>query len=100
MFNLFGLIQYFYFIFLKIPIPFFILGENILKIMYSCFIEDGTDPGLKNDQMITSRATLHSLAEALNCECTLLRDRCVEDGVVEEHLVRKNYDENDFLEVK
>lgn len=50
--------------------------------------------------MESSRATLKAMAEALQCDCTLIRQLSDTAGRVEEHLIRKRYEGNDFLEIK
>ncbi len=50
--------------------------------------------------MQASVATLQSMAETLDAECVLLREKMVSDGSVQEFLVRKRADEKDFMEVR
>ena len=50
--------------------------------------------------MEASAATLQSMAETLDAECVLLRQRTVEDGQIREFLVRKRTDPQDFMEVR
>jgi len=64
------------------------------------YAELDSESGLAEDELEASRATLRSLATAIDCECTLLRERVGVKGMIEEYLVRKNYEDNDFLEVK
>ncbi len=61
---------------------------------------EGDAPGLKEDDMQASVATLQSMAETLDAECVLLREKMVSDGSVQEFLVRKRADEKDFMEVR
>jgi len=61
---------------------------------------EGEETGLAEDDLVTSRATLEAMAENLNCKCTLIRGRDGQVGKIEEYLIRRIYEENDFLEVK
>ena len=72
-------------------------GECIYAIGES---EVDIESGISDEELVASRATLVSVSEALNCDCTLLRERHADKGKIEEHLIRQRHDENDFLEVK
>nr|CAB3239949.1 GTP-binding protein 1-like [Phallusia mammillata] len=77
------------------------ISENQGECVYTLGESDvDIESGLPDDELAASRATLKSLAETLDCDCTLLRGRTAPEGNMEEHLVRRRYDENDFLEVK
>lgn len=61
---------------------------------------EGEETGLNEDDLVNSLATLKAIAENLNCECTLIRHKDGQIGKIEEYLIRRIYEENDFLEVK
>lgn len=67
--------------------------------MYSLFVE-GDKPGLKDEDLHASVATLRSIAESLDLECVLLRERAAEEGKVAEFLLRKRLKSEDFMEVR
>lgn len=62
--------------------------------------EDDTESGLTDEDLEHSKHTLVSIAAANECDCTFLRERAASKGKVHEYLVRKQYGETDFLEVK
>lgn len=72
-------------------------GETIFEIGIG---EDGTESGLKQDEMEASVATLQSMATTLPADCVLLRQKKTDLGLVSEYLVRKKADEKDFLEIR
>ncbi|XP_078482135.1 GTP-binding protein 1-like [Ciona intestinalis] len=77
------------------------LLENHGECVYTIGESDTSDEGgLSEEELQASLATLKSLAETLNCDCTLLRERSADQGKVEEYLIRRRFEENDFLEVK
>ena len=67
--------------------------------MFSVCVE-GEAPGLNSDDLDASVATLKSMSEQLDSECTLLRQRTEKSGVVAEYLIRKRTGEADFSEVR
>ena len=76
-------------------------GENHGECVFSVGVSDcNTQNGLSDHDLAASKATLHSLAEALDCECTLLRQCSAVNGKIEEYLIRRRYNSEDFLEVK
>ena len=58
------------------------------------------EPGLNEKDMEASVATLEALAGSLNAQCVLLRERAETEGMVKEFLVRKETDNEDFMEVR
>ncbi|XP_059179653.1 GTP-binding protein 1-like [Physella acuta] len=71
-------------------------GETIYEIGTG----DGDKPGLKDEDYVASVATLKSIAESLDLECVLLRERTAEEGKVAEFLLRKRLNSEDFMEVR
>ncbi|BFZ03628.1 hypothetical protein BsWGS_06667 [Bradybaena similaris] len=71
-------------------------GETI----YEVGTGEGDRPGLKEDDFNASVATLRSIAESLDLECVLLRERSVEEGKAAEFLLRKRLQSEDFMEVR
>ena len=65
-----------------------------------CLVPEGDVPGLNEDDLEASAATLKSMAETLNAECTSLRKRQEKAGWIEEFLMRKRAEETDFMEVR
>ncbi len=57
-------------------------------------------PGLNEDDLSASIATLQSMTDSVNAECVELRQRQEKAGLVAEFLVRKRADEKDFMEVR
>jgi len=77
------------------------ISESLGECIYALGASDiDIESGIAEDQLKDSKVTLRTLAEALNCDCTFLRQRIADKGKVEEFLVRQRYDEHDFLEVK
>lgn len=62
--------------------------------------EDGSDDGLQEDDYIASVKTLESLAKELEADCVLLRKYKVEQGLTGQYLIRKKFNEQDFLEIR
>ncbi|XP_043478354.1 GTP-binding protein 1 [Leptopilina heterotoma] len=62
--------------------------------------EDGSDDGLKEDDYLASVKTLESLAKELEADCVLLRKYKVEQGLTGQYLIRKKFNEQDFLEIR
>lgn len=71
-------------------------GETI----YEVGTGEGDPPGLKDEDMQASAATLKSIAETLNYEIVHLRDRHEKEGLVSEFLMRKRLDVQDFMEIR
>lgn len=70
------------------------------KLQYFIHVVDGDNPGLKEDEMQASIATLRSIAESLDYEVAKLRERHEKDGLVSEFLLRKKLDSQDFMEIR
>ncbi|CAI9739515.1 GTP-binding protein 1-like [Octopus vulgaris] len=71
-------------------------GENI----YVIGIGEGDKPGLKDEDLEASVATLQSIAQSLGLECVCLRVRQAEKGKVSEFLLRKKVAQQDFMEIR
>lgn len=71
-------------------------GETI----YEVGTGEGDKPGLKEEDYLASIATLKSIAQSLDLECVLLRERTAEEGKVAEFLLRKRLKCEDFMEVR
>lgn len=76
------------------------IEENNGETIYILGIGEGDPPGLNEEDLQASVATLKSMAESINCECVQLRDRQEKAGVVAEFLLRVRADEKDFMEVR
>ena len=63
-------------------------------------VAEGEVPGLKEEDLEASVATLQSMAETLDAECVALRHKEAQEGKVAEYLIRKRADEKDFMEVR
>ena len=68
--------------------------------MFSISWTDGNIPGLKEEDYQASVATLKTIAQSLNLQCVLLREKSAEEGKVGEFLLRKKMDAGDFMEVR
>lgn len=62
--------------------------------------EDGSEDGLQEDDYLASVKTLESLAKELEADCVLLRKYKVEQGLTGQYLIRKKFNEQDFLEIR
>lgn len=71
-------------------------GENI----YVVGAGEGGEPGLKEDDLQASIATLQSICQSLDLECVHLRQRVAEEGKVAEFLLRKKVAQEDFMEIR
>nr|KAF6368605.1 GTP binding protein 1 [Myotis myotis] len=71
-------------------------GETIYVIGQG---SDGTEYGLSEADMEASYATVKSMAEQIEADVILLRERQEAGGRVRDYLVRKRVGDNDFLEV-
>ncbi|XP_012934958.1 GTP-binding protein 1 [Aplysia californica] len=76
------------------------LMESQGETIYEIGTGDGDRPGLKDDDYQASVATLHSIAQTLDLECVLLREKIAEEGKVSEFLLRRKLDAEDFMEVR
>ena len=77
------------------------ISESLGECIYAVGESDvDIESGISHEELVKSKATLHDLAEAINCDCTFLRQRVADKGIVEEYLVRRRHNEHDFLEVK
>ncbi len=56
--------------------------------------------GLSPDELEASLATLQSLAVTIDANTSILRRKPAEGGLVAECLVRREVEEDDFLEVR
>lgn len=63
-------------------------------------ISECEEPGLNDNDLAASVATLKALATSLNAQCVLLRERTETQGKVQEYLVRKEAESLDFMEVR
>lgn len=70
-----------------------------MLLMYFPNIECA-EPGLNEKDMEASVATLEALALSLNAQCVLLREKTETEGKVKEYLVRREAEEEDFMEVR
>ena len=61
---------------------------------------DGTEYGMSEDDREASYATVKSMAEQIEADVILLRERQEAGGRVRDYLVRKRVGDNDFLEVR
>ncbi|XP_033735924.1 GTP-binding protein 1-like [Pecten maximus] len=71
-------------------------GETIYEIGTG----DGGAPGLSEEDMQASIATLTSIAQPQNLEMVKLRERKEAGGIVVEFLLRKTLEPEDFMEVR
>merc|ERR1712241_1095964 len=57
--------------------------------------------GLSNDDFMASVATLQSIAETLNADCVILREKLIEnERKAAQYLIRLKADEKDFMEIR
>ena len=70
------------------------------KITQFTLCIDGGDTGLNTEDLEASTATLQSMADHLDCDTVLLREKETDDGKVAEYLVREKVVEDDFCEVR
>lgn len=79
-----------------------IIALSELSSLFYMLVADGDSPGLSTDEMDASVATLKSMQAILNAELQFLRDK--QTGVnsrhIQEFLIRRNIDEEDFMEVR
>lgn len=72
----------------------------IYHCLYLATCAESDAPGLSNDDLQASIASLESMAQSLNAECIELRRHQEEGGTVAEFLVRVRAEEKDFTEVR
>lgn len=73
-------------------------GETIFEVGVGVTQDE---PGLPEDELDASIATLHSLAVACDADCRMLRKRTTEgEKQVAQFLIRKRMDDTDFMEVR
>lgn len=75
-------------------------GWLVETLMSGLLSPDGTEYGLSEADMEASYATVKSMAEQIEADVILLRDRQEAGGRVRDYLVRKRVGDNDFLEVR
>jgi len=73
---------------------------ELTGILCLSFSVESEEPGLNEKDMEASIATLEAIATSLNAQCVLLRERTEVEGKVKEFLVRKEADQEDFMEVR
>lgn len=61
---------------------------------------EGDAPGLSQEDMQASIATLKSIADSLGLEMAQLRERKEGEGLVTEFLLRRSLEFDDFMEVR
>lgn len=71
-------------------------GETI----YELGVGEGDPPGLKDEDYKASEATLQSIAQTLDLECVMLRERSAQEGKVAEFLLRRRLTSDDFMEIR
>jgi len=73
-------------------------GETIYEVGVGVTQDE---PGLPEDELEASMATLQSLAVACDADCRMLRKRTTEaEKEVAQFLIRKRMDDSDFMEVR
>ncbi|XP_068606887.1 GTP-binding protein 1-like [Brachionichthys hirsutus] len=72
-------------------------GETIYVIGMG---SDGGDYGLDDKDMEASVATVQSLCEQIEADLIWLRERSDTSGKIQDYLIRRHVDEQDFLEVR
>eukprot|EP01111_Echinosteliopsis_oligospora_P012342 TRINITY_DN4203_c0_g3_i2.p1 TRINITY_DN4203_c0_g3~~TRINITY_DN4203_c0_g3_i2.p1 ORF type:complete len:217 (+),score=63.47 TRINITY_DN4203_c0_g3_i2:136-786(+) len=76
------------------------LGEGMGEAIYEVGVEDnGVPTGLKEEELQQSIATLQLMAQKLEADLTILRERDGVEGKVAEVLIRR-YAREDFLEIR
>ncbi len=65
-------------------------------------VHDGETPGLLVDEMEAAVATLKSMQAVLDSEVQLLREKSVSNNArfINEFLIRRHIDQEDFMEVR
>ncbi|XP_068177287.1 GTP-binding protein 1-like isoform X2 [Antennarius striatus] len=72
-------------------------GETIYVIGMG---SDGDDYGLDDNDMEASIATVQSLCEQIEADLIWLRERTDTSGKIQDYLIRRHVDQQDFLEVR
>lgn len=68
--------------------------------MVTIIPSDDSVSGLAEEEYEASVATLKSLADTLDADCVLLREKKNKTGTQGQYLVRKKADAEDFMEVR
>lgn len=76
------------------------IDENQGETIYIIGLGEGDVPGLNEEDLAASVATLQSMAETSGAECVKLRQHQEKAGMVAEFLVRMRAEERDFMEVR
>lgn len=61
---------------------------------------DDSDPGLSDNDMLASKATLKSMAELCDADLQLLQEKSFTGGITAKFLIRYRAKEQEFLEVR
>jgi GTPase len=75
----------------------------MLNVKLSCVslsIPDGDSTGLNQEDLAASIATLESLTQTCGVEMLLLREKTTTTGKIVEYLLRKEVEDEDFIEVR
>lgn len=62
--------------------------------------QNDEESGLSENELLASKTNLQKLSKAVNCDCTLLRKYPGALGNLEDYLIRKQFDDNDFIEIR
>lgn len=76
------------------------LDEGQGETIYEVGTGEGDAPGLSQEDMQASIATLKSIADSLGLEMAQLRERKEGEGLVTEFLLRQSLEFDDFMEVR
>lgn len=76
------------------------LDEGQGETIYEVGTGEGDAPGLSQEDMQASIATLKSIADSLGLEMAQLRERKEGEGLVTEFLLRRSLEYDDFMEVR
>lgn len=76
------------------------LDEGQGETIYEVGTGEGDAPGLSQEDMQASIATLKSIADSLGLEMVQLRERKEGEGLVTEFLLRRSLEFDDFMEVR
>lgn len=76
------------------------LDEGQGETIYEVGTGEGDAPGLSQEDMQASIATLKSIADSLGLEMAQLRERKEGEGLVTEFLLRRSLEFDDFMEVR
>lgn len=75
-------------------------STELLHYNFFLLTTEGDIPGLNEEDLQASVATLKSMADQINAECTELRKRQEKAGNVAEYLIRHRASVEDFSEVR